>query len=180
MSCVLISGEIGAGKSAVAKQLAPAIDAAVVSVRQALLDVLGLHQPDRRTLQDQGARLDRQTRGRWLLEYLDARLEIDPGLIVDSVRTRRQTLPILEVLSDSFLVYLDAGRETRARRFASSARTDLVKRSMSFEDASRHPTERAVGQLRSLATLVLPTEELSVAESVAAIVDLIAGRRDRS
>lgn len=100
MICVLIAGQMGVGKTTVANLLASEINAVRVSVRQALAEVLGLGEAggDRRTLQEQGSRLDRRTRGRWLADFLTERMEREEDIVVDSVRTKRQCLPVLELI----------------------------------------------------------------------------------
>jgi RNase adaptor protein for sRNA GlmZ degradation len=175
MTCILISGEIGAGKSSVARLLASELVGEVVSARLALEEVLSLDSPDRRTLQELGARLDRRTKGRWLYEYLAERSEQGRSLVVDSLRTKRQTLPILENMPDSRLIYLDAGRGVRTKRFDLSARSDAVKRSMSFDLASKHPTERSVHDLRPLAHIVIETDDLDLPTTVREIRSRLTG-----
>ncbi len=170
--CILLSGAIGAGKSTVARALATRRSWPVVSVRDALREILGVDPNDRASLQQRGAELDRRTNGRWLYEYLANRLE-STSLVVDSLRTRRQTLPILERIHGSFLVYLDARPETRHHRFELSARDDLAKRSLSFVEAMRHPTEREVVALRPMSQLVIETDGLTVGEVIAEITAVL-------
>jgi cytidylate kinase len=170
MAAVLIAGAIASGKSAVSAALARATGGEVVRVREALADVLAIDGTDRETLQREGAELDRASNGRWLLEYLERRLELTSTLIVDSMRTRLQTVPVLERSSGAVLVYLDAAPETRRRRFEGARLKDPVKRSMRFAEAMRHPTELGVVELRPLAHLVLETDSLTVDEAVVEII----------
>lgn len=170
MKTVLIAGEIASGKSTVASMCADQTGGELVQVRHALARVLGVTNPNRRLLQEEGAALDRRTGGRWLLEYLQERLEVSSILVVDSMRTRRQTLPVLERLPDATLVYLDARPSTRRERFARSAFHDPVKRSMPFAMAMQHPTEVEVRTLRALAHLIITTDDLDAAGVVTEIV----------
>ncbi len=172
MICVLIAGQMGVGKTTVANLLASEINAVRVSVRQALAEVLGLGEAggDRRTLQEQGSRLDRRTRGRWLADFLTERMEREEDIVVDSVRTKRQCLPVLELISDSVLIYLDGSVETRRGRFVESAALDSVKQSMPFDRASRYSTEVEVVELKPIAQLAIPTDSLTASEVVEEII----------
>jgi adenylosuccinate synthase len=170
MSCILIGGEIGAGKTATAELLGRRLAARVVRVREALEDVLGLREPDRRALQEEGAALDRRTQGRWLLEYLLEQAETERTLIVDAVRTERQTIPILDRLPDTKLVYLSAHPSVRRHRYLEAAASDPLKASTPFEKAVAHPTEVEVRRLSSIADVLVETNEISVARAVETIL----------
>lgn len=166
---MLLAGAIGAGKTTVAQLSIARWNWSLIAVRQALSDVLAVNPTDRATLQERGAELDRRTNGRWLVEYIEFRIEESRGLVVDSLRTQRQTVPILERISGSLLVYLDARPETRRARFESSRLADPVKRSLDFSEATRHPTELEVASLRPMADLVIETDGLTADEVVAEI-----------
>lgn len=172
-TCVLIAGALAAGKSTVAHLLTARSGGCLVPVRHALERALGLVNADRRTLQEEGAALDRRTNGRWLVEHLLERSEDEPFLIVDSVRTLRQTIPILTRVPNASLVYLETDLTTRRQRFSIAARDDPVKRSMSFADAMRHPTEGEVTKLRPVANLAIDTNDLSPGEVVSEIENLL-------
>lgn len=173
MTALLISGEIATGKTAVAVQLADVTVARLVKVREALGEVLGIDARDRLTLQVQGADLDRRTNGRWLRDYIRDRHEPNAQLVIDALRTRRQTVPILEGIVDSRLIYLEAHEETRRHRYAEAAATDPVKASLDFDTAMHHPTETEVRLLRPMAHLVIATDDLSVAAVVSEIVSTL-------
>ena len=170
MSLILLAGGIASGKSSLASALAERLGAEVVSVRRALIDIVG-SPTDRVSLQREGAALDARTNGEWLADYLETRCTSGTHLIVDSVRTLKQTLPILSRFDSAVLIYLDASESTRFERFESAKSKDPLKRTVSLEDAMLHPTEVGVRALRPFAALVLATDDRDV-ESVAA--DVIA------
>ena len=170
---VLLAGQIGSGKTTVAVDLSEAGGARLVRVRVALQESLGGDDVDRAELQRRGAELDRRSGGRWLLEYLQRGLEADQRVVLDAARTRIQTEPLLEQIRATVLVYLDATTETRKRRYALGQRTDPVKRSISFAEAMRHPTEVEAITLRAMAHHVVDTNELTVADVVEHISGLI-------
>jgi gluconate kinase len=174
MAVLLLAGPMGVGKSSVAEQLARSQDSEVVSARRLLIEMAGADE-DRHALQRAGQRLDQRTRGRWLLEALASYVGDGSAglLVVDAVRTLRQTEPVLTTLTDARLVYLDADEETRRIRFALSARHDPVKRGTDFARSNVHETERNVRQLKPLAHLVVETDSLSCAETVEIVRDFV-------
>jgi cytidylate kinase len=167
---LLLSGNIGVGKTSVAKELGQITVAEVVSVRQVLRELLGVAGDDREEFQRRGAELDRRTGGRWLLHYLQ---ETHPqsDLVLDAVRTRRQALPILNEEVDSRLVFLEAGLDIRRQRYRRAALSDRVKASVSFERAMEHPTELEAIEMRGFAHLVLATDVMSVKRVATTILE---------
>jgi cytidylate kinase len=176
MTLLLVAGAIASGKSTIARYLAAELSGDVVRVREALAEVLGVKGTDRQALQQQGADLDRRTNGRWLLDYLELRFESTETLVVDSMRTRRQTVPILEHTPSSFLVYLDATAETRFRRFEEAKWSDPVKRSLPFTEAMRHQTELDVVELRPMAHIVVETDDLDPTTTTSEVLAAIKAR----
>lgn len=170
MVVILMSGAIATGKTAVSERLAVAMPADLVRVRAALATVLGIDGNDRATLQREGADLDRRTRGRWLRDYLDPYCAPGLSAVVDSLRTELQTLPVLEAVVDSRLVFLEAHESTRRARYAQAAYSDPVKASLDFDTAMRHPTEGRAGTLRAMAHLIVQTDDLSPDEVAATIL----------
>lgn len=159
---LVIGGEIAAGKTSLATGLGYA-DCVPVRVRDALQSILGGADWDRRRLQVEGASLDRRTGGRWLVNYL-AELTAEGGRwAIDAGRTRRQVEPILERITGSRLVCLRAHEAIRRARYAQGQINDAVKRSVSFDEAMAHPTEREATTLTSMAHLVIDTDELDEA-----------------
>jgi cytidylate kinase len=170
MVVILVSGEIATGKTAVATALARWMPADLVKVREALSRVLGVAAQDRQELQRRGADLDRRTSGRWLRDYIEEHHPHATAVVVDALRTRRQTIPILERFVDSRLVFLEAHEETRRSRYREAAATDPIKASVDFETAMRHPTELEVVHLRAIAQLVVATDDLKVNEVVTEVI----------
>lgn len=175
MICLLLAGEIGCGKTTVANLLAGNLGGTSVRIRQALADVLGVSASDRDALQREGRDLDQRTNGRWLCEYLveHAGSRQEPVVVVDAMRTERQTLPVLDLVPHSHLVYLEASETVRRRRFELAAINDPVKRSMPFDRAIQHSTEREVVRLRVAADLVVETDDMTAADVCAEITSAI-------
>lgn len=159
---VLISGAIATGKTATATELAEITQGLHIRVREALAEILGIDMRDRKALQQGGAELDHRTSGLWLRDYL-AKLSI-PGrtIVVDSLRTIPQTESILSFFDSCRLVHLCAHESTRRRRYGSA--DDLVKKTLSFDDAVSHPTEQRADDLIALASVVVETDEIGSRE----------------
>lgn len=169
MTVLLMSGAIATGKTAAAAEIARLQPTQLIKVRDALAELLGLEPRDRLTLQRRGADLDRRTAGRWLRDYIQEHRQPGVFIVIDALRTEQQTLPILESLTDSRLVFLEAHETTRRARYAQGAKSDPVKASVNFETAMHHVTETEVQRLRAMAHVVVETDELdpsSVAEEV--------------
>ncbi|WP_182525118.1 hypothetical protein [Nocardioides dongkuii] len=168
---VVLAGPIAVGKTAVADALADQLLADVVSARRVLLRETGA-EADRTSLQTGGRLLDQRTNGRWLLYALEERLDQSEKdlIVLDSARTMRQTVPILENLSTARLVYLEANTDARRIRYARSAASDEVKRSADFAVSGEHITERNILDLRTGADLRLDTTSLTLGETVEAVV----------
>jgi cytidylate kinase len=170
MQCVLLAGQIGVGKTTVASGLAETLNCPVVRVRSALALALGIPSNDRLGLQKEGAELDRRTNGAWLAQFVEELDLQNDYVVIDSLRTQKQTTPFLERLGGT-LVYLDAPLEIRKKRFlGASTSGDLVKSSTSFDESMRHPTELGVVDLRRPAELLIDSGEMSVFDTVSAIL----------
>lgn len=163
---VLVGGQIAVGKTSAAQGIAARGGARVVLVRRALEEILGGSAWDRRRLQLEGAALDQRSNGRWLLDYLGEVIEHGGRVVVDAARTRRQVEPIMQSVSDAQLVFLAASESTRRRRYSRAGETDAVKRSMAFDEAIAHTTEAEAATIRSMAGLVIDTDDLTVEQVV--------------
>ena len=174
MQVILISGEIASGKTTLAQGLGVAWPGEVVSVRQILIQALGHKAGDRLALQREGRELDLRTKGAWLAEELSQRYSSE-RVIVDSLRTRRQTTRVLEECAHSRLVFVDAPESVRRVWYARSARTDEVKASIPFEMAMAHATEREARDLRAMADLVIRSDDYSPPALAGAVLHELGG-----
>ena len=87
---ILLSGAISSGKSTLAKGLAKNYRSKIFKTSEYLKQITSKDMTiDRKALQDAGDVLDRETRGKWVLDELIRRLpkeEEAQGIIVDSIR----------------------------------------------------------------------------------------------
>jgi adenylosuccinate synthase len=161
---LVISGPIGAGKSTLAQGLVARHGAQRVSSRELLLARVGESSGDRRSLQEAGAALDRQTGGRWLADSVKELLGRRDGparlLVVDSVRVASQVEALRGVLGSRVVhVHLSAPEQELAARYEQRrSRAASDREGASFEEARADATERGVEALADLADLVLNTQ----------------------
>jgi shikimate kinase len=169
---VLLAGPIAVGKTSLAEGISESLPAELIRVRVVLSEMIGVPLNDRRRLQIEGAAFDIRTGGRWLLNYLQDSDVTDSNrhMVVDALRTIRQTEPLLLGLSESILVYLAASEAVRAHRYRAGAQGDPLKRDLTFRDALRHETEARSAELASLAHIFIETDGLTAAEVLAEVM----------
>jgi adenylosuccinate synthase len=144
------------GKTTLADLLRDRLDAHILYVR----DLLRQHgaSTERRSLQEVGAELEARTGGAWLAQAAaDATLGRPAQLVVvDSVRTIKQLDQLKVLFSHSVLIYLTASPAALARRFKARTGHGVID-SKSYEQATAHPTERAVAELAQRADSLIDT-----------------------
>ena len=156
---ILISGPISSGKSTLSQGMADRFAVSVYRTREWLGRRLHWESPDRSHLQQEGDRLDVQTRGRWVLEELTKELPTEDGRIValDSVRTKDQ----VEALRDAFgpivtHIHVTAPPEVLKKRY--DQRRQRERRELAeYEQIRQNQTEQQVDFLQDVADIVIDT-----------------------
>jgi len=90
---VLLSGRIGTGKSTLSSELERRFGTTTIKTNALIAKRAGNIVAERRAMQHYGDKLDKSTKGTWLVEDLArelARLPEDAVVVVDSVRILRQ------------------------------------------------------------------------------------------
>ena len=126
----------------------------------------------RRALQDAGVALDRETRGRWVLEHCQDELDKNPGTqlaVLDCVRNQVQFQHIRKEWAGPVLhLHLTASPETLAARYRE--RGD----SSSMDEAQRHPAEQGIAQLGDSAPLAISTSQVRPAQAARTALTALA------
>ncbi|MEM6108472.1 adenylosuccinate synthetase [Mycobacterium sp. 050272] len=160
---VVVSGPVGAGKSTLAESLAYRYGAVHVRTSDIMRDIAvsrGESLPDeRRAMQDFGDRLDADTDGSWVSDWLSEKIadeEITGELIViDAARRAAQ----IERLRDAYPVthiHVHAPEAELSRRY--SARVSGLQELDSYAEVRKNATEDQVTELASEADVSIDTQ----------------------
>lgn len=159
---LVLSGQVGAGKSTLARRLVNRYGAHRISTHELLSERLGAAAVEERgALQTAGERLDRRTRGAWVREAVQPRIDALPPdslVIIDAVRIKGQ----LDVLREAYgraLIHLHLRAPLRVLedRYVRRARTSGFKELPSYDDVQANRTERNVKKLVNDADVVIDT-----------------------
>lgn len=159
---IILSGPVSSGKSTLAKGLAERYDIPIFKTSEVLRrQVRSDLRQDRKVLQAQGERLDRKTRGRWVLEELrewSNQRKTDSGVIVDSVRIAEQIQAIREAYGPIVIhVHLTAPVEDLEERF-NDRRKQGREKDFQYAEVRENPTEKQVEELAKIADIVINTK----------------------
>lgn len=160
---VVISGQVAAGKTSLAGQIASTYDALVIGTR----DLLAAARPgtvtSREALKRTGDALDRETDGRWiataLARVIDEKTEEGGSqiFVVDAVRIPEQARAIRQLYgSRVHHVHLAADPDELERRYLSRDRGGEAV--VPYRRVARGRTEKRTGELASLADVVIATD----------------------
>jgi adenylosuccinate synthase len=161
---VILSGPIGAGKSALALGLQERYAATIIKTRDLILKQLPAVKEERSALQRAGERLDRNDGGAWVKNALVRFIEDNVGgsepsgfFVIDSTRIPGQVKAIRGAFGTAVHhIHLDAPDEVLAARY--SARGGKTEEFRRYEDVRRSKTERDVRKLAHLADTIVATE----------------------
>jgi adenylosuccinate synthase len=161
---VVLSGPIGAGKSALAEGLVERYGAYVIKTRDLIRTQLPHVKEERAALQRAGEKLDRADGGNWVKNALVRFIEDNVGgpaatgfFVVDSARIAGQVRGIREAYSTAVHhIHLDASDTVLAERY--TKRSNKTKEFERYEDVRRSKTEREVRKLAELADTVVATD----------------------
>ncbi len=159
---LVLSGEVGAGKSTLAKRLIERYHANHVSTHSLLSARLGADVPqERRALQEAGERLDQETNGAWVRDEVqpvaDA-LAPDAFVVVDSVRVAAQLNALRDAYGRSLThLHLHAPEDELAKRYENRTVRDGFQELASYAEVRDNATERNVATLSTDADILINT-----------------------
>src|ERR1700691_2213918 len=157
---ILLSGAVSSGKSTLSKSLATSESALVFRTREVLQRAVPTASAqDRKALQVEGDRLDRETPHRWVLdEFKRWRLGVDQSKpsVVDSVRTLGQVQSFRDEFGPEIVhVHLTAPPEQLEERY--NRRPQVGPKTYTFAEVRSNQTEQGIEGLASVADLVVNT-----------------------
>jgi adenylosuccinate synthase len=168
---LVLSGEVGAGKSTLADNLRERYGAERISTHVLLVGRLGDSAVEERgTLQEAGERLDTRTRGAWVRDEAQSRIEAmkdDAIVVIDSIRVKGQ----LDALRQSYgrlvvHLHLHAPLDVLRKRYKARARTPKFKEFASYDQVLKNWTEAQVDTLKDDADVVIDTAQCTPADVV--------------
>jgi len=159
---ILLSGPISSGKSTLAKGLTERYGMSILKTNEILKNqVRSDLRQDRKVLQVQGERLDRKTRGRWVLEELrewSNQVKSGSEVIVDSVRIAEQIQAIREAYGPIVIhVHLTAPINELEQRF-NKRRKQGKEKDFNYSEVKENPTEKQIENLVGIADIVIDTK----------------------
>lgn len=159
---ILISGHISSGKSTLAKGLSEKFGMEIFKTRDILKAMIEKkHAINRLILQKTSEKLDKSTRGAWVLEKL---MRWHRGhantneVVIDAVRIENQIAAIRQAFGPKVIhIHLTAPRKDLEKRF--KRRYRLGKElSHSYAKVMADPTEKQVDSLANIADVVINTK----------------------
>lgn len=159
---ILLSGPISSGKSTLAKGLTERYGMSILKTNEILKkQVRSDLRQDRKVLQAHGERLDRKTRGRWVLEELrewSNQVKSGSEVIVDSVRIAEQIQAIREAYGPIVIhVHLTAPINELEQRFNKRWKQGKEK-DFNYSEVKENPTEKQIENLAGIADIVIDTK----------------------
>ena len=169
---IVISGQVGVGKSTLARGLEHSLQGHLVSTRQLLQNIATNRQvvlaSERRALQTFGETMDEESSGAWVATEVTSSLDALPGMptyvVVDAIRTHAQ----LQALRESFPIpvthiHLTAPVETLDLRY-DKRESHLFAELSSYGDLALNATEASVPELGRSADVVIDTSRCSAGD----------------
>jgi adenylosuccinate synthase len=161
---VVLSGPIGAGKSALAEKLIERYEARVIKTRDLIRKQLPQVKEERAALQRAGERLDKADGGAWVKNALVRFIDDNVGgpaatgfFVIDSVRIPGQVRAVRDAYGTAVHhIHLDASDAVLAQRYAQ--RGTKTKEFERYEDVRKSRTERGVRELADVADNVVATD----------------------
>ncbi|MCB9840167.1 MAG: adenylosuccinate synthetase [Phycisphaeraceae bacterium] len=164
---VLLSGQVCAGKTTLAANLAARFDALHIKTRECIAALQRGVPAERGAMQAAGEQLDQQTNGAWVVSALQARLNElqDDGnriVVLDAVRIPDQINAIRRGYGMGVIhIHLEAPTEVLEARYRT--RTDSnMKELPDYSAVMENATERQVASLADLADVVISSERCTV------------------
>src|SRR5436190_3609389 len=160
---VLLSGEIGSGKSTLGELLATHYGFHCLRTKEAIMELKKRKTlPQRASLMDSGEKLDRETNGTWVRNFFQEEILKHDRLVVDSVRISEQIIAFRESYGlNVYHIHLFASPESLEKRFIEreknlgKSKSDILSE---YKKAKSNKTEKNVSDLKANADVMIHTD----------------------
>lgn len=182
LKIVVISGQVGSGKTTLAHGLAEKYGAELISTKELLRLTAERRgddlQPERGAMQRYGTMLDEETQGQWVADAAGLRITAPPpdsaqdgndlpsGLfIIDAVRIAEQIEKLRTAFAANLIhVHLHSSTEVLSKRYARRGEASGLKELSTYEEVAQDPTEQKVADLKDDADVSIDTERSNKAD----------------
>lgn len=158
---ILLSGHVSSGKSTLANGLAGRYGMIIFKTRDILKERIKQASGNRRALQSEGDRLDKRTRGKWVVDELVRWLRTTSSnspAIVDSVRTVDQIEAIRNAFGTRVIhVHLNTPITELEKRYKLRQKVQ-TEGTNGYSDVLQNVTEQQVDKLARIADVVVDTK----------------------
>ena len=160
---ILLSGPVASGKSTLAHSLADRFDMRLLRTSDLLKHrITGTDPFGRGTLQSMGDQLDRETKGRWVLDGLARELrglDAQRNVVVDAVRIPEQIVAIREAYGPIVThIHMTAQIRVLTERYEARQSSSQNSDSLTYEDVRNNHTELMIDRLGEVADVVIDSD----------------------
>ena len=161
---ILLSGPICSGKTTLLAQLKKVHSCHIFKTSKYLREKKNRPNATRGELQKYGEYLDKTTKGKWIIEYLEEFIKALPSnqdsfVVVDSVRAKGQIDEIRKSYGTSvFHFHLTAPTVILKERYTNLIKNDQVYEFKTFEESQINRTEKNIENLAIFADILINTE----------------------
>ena len=179
---VVLTGEIGSGKTSLAQNLVKSFNFTILKTRDALFYYSKdfrrkTHEDDRMFLQRVGEAMDKKTSGKWVVDYFQKEILNTNRIIIDSVRIAEQ----IEAFRKSYgyqnviQIHVNASEETLEKRHfeRNNLPFDDLKAMLEYKTYKQNATEMGVRNLIADADLVIDTDKFSINDNVVRVASFL-------
>lgn len=165
---VALSGEICSGKTTLAENLCERFDFQQFKTRQILEKLSKKDNPDRLSLQELGDKLDKQTKGVWVVRELQQQgypLHVDGLYVIDALRIPEQLIELRQAFGSVVVhVHLVCSRKLLFQRYQSiyGRGRSRNETDQEYQRVKSNETERNVDNLKETSDLVIDTEKTDI------------------